>query len=335
MSTDPSAWIATRFSRRRERGPIVTVEEHTVLWRPRQRRGGSGGAIASGADAADRRPGRVCAHRDRRPSCSIISASRRGHSRRRARELREASDRCRTQTHPRHRSGHDEHQGVPVRRAGASGRGRRGRSPITFPQPGWVEQDARAIWRSVEDGDRRLPRRRRRLRRSRRRRHQSARVRAASGNARTGEPVGPCIVWQCRRTTASATNCADAACKPRSRDDAPGSRSTRCSRPARCAGCLTRSRTAWLARARASSASGTVDSWLLWNLTGGPPRVRCHATLRARSCLNLQLVRLGSRNCSSIFAFPPPSCPRCGHPAAIFGEVTAIPALPAACRSPA
>ena len=71
---------------------------------------------------------------------------------------------------------------------------------ITFPQPGWVEQDPAALWRSVEDGI-------------------EACLAATSlqpdviavTNQResvlvwersTGRPLGPCIVWQCRRTSA-------------------------------------------------------------------------------------------------------------------------------------
>ena len=72
---------------------------------------------------------------------------------------------------------------------------------ISFPQPGWVEQDARALAASVVEA--------------------SGECIAQAGGAelaaigisnqresvvvwdsRTGEPVGPCIVWQCRRTSA-------------------------------------------------------------------------------------------------------------------------------------
>ena len=71
--------------------------------------------------------------------------------------------------------------------------------PIVFPQPGWVEQDAREIWRSVADAIEAclaaVP---------------SLRIDAVGiTNQResvvvwersTGQPVGPCITWQCRRT---------------------------------------------------------------------------------------------------------------------------------------
>ena len=71
---------------------------------------------------------------------------------------------------------------------------------IEFPRPGWVEQDAVAIWRSVEQAvDDCLAQSR-----------GTAVAAVAVTNQResvllweraTGAPVGPVIVWQCRRTT--------------------------------------------------------------------------------------------------------------------------------------
>ena len=72
--------------------------------------------------------------------------------------------------------------------------------PIEFPRAGWVEQDARAIWRSVEEA----------IADACRTRRGAAIAAVAVTNQResvllweraTGQPVGPVIVWQCRRTT--------------------------------------------------------------------------------------------------------------------------------------
>ena len=70
---------------------------------------------------------------------------------------------------------------------------------IAFPQPGWVEQDALALWRSVEEAvDECLTR------------AGNPPIDAVGiSNQResvlvwdraTGRPLGPAIVWQCRRT---------------------------------------------------------------------------------------------------------------------------------------
>lgn len=91
----------------------------------------------------------------------------------------------------------------------------RGSSPvgITYPQPGWVEQDPNRIWASVREAI-------------------SACLAAAPSDVsveaiaisnqresvtiwdgETGEPLGPVLSWQCRRT---AQDCADLIAKGQS-----------------------------------------------------------------------------------------------------------------------
>ena len=142
-----------------------------------------------------------------------------------------------------------------------------------FPHPGWVEQDAMEIWHA-----------------------QMSAVTAVAGShvavsnnvaacgitnqrettvmwdRRTGEPVAPAIVWQCRRT---AEMCAELARSPHA--------------------ALIESRTGlvidayfsaskirWIldnvpdARAKARDGEilfGNIDTWLIWNLTGGAAHV--------------------------------------------------------------
>ena len=143
-----------------------------------------------------------------------------------------------------------------------------------FPQPGWVEHDAREIWatqhavaleameRSGADAD--------------------AFVALGITNQRettvlwdrnTGQPVAHAIVWQDRRTAAR--------CDELRRQNRAASiqQKTGLVIDAYFAG----TKLEWLldnvpgARARAEAgelAFGTIDSWLIWNLTGG----RVHAT---------------------------------------------------------
>jgi len=138
-----------------------------------------------------------------------------------------------------------------------------------FPRPGWVEHDPREIWATqlatIEEA--------------------LARAGASAGDVaalgitnqrettllwdrRSGEPVCPAIVWQDRRT---AEHC--------SRLQAEG-REPEVSRRTglRLDPYFSGTKLAWMldnvpgARARAQAgelAFGTVDSWLVWNLTGG------------------------------------------------------------------
>lgn len=143
-----------------------------------------------------------------------------------------------------------------------------------FPKPGWVEHDALEIWDAVVATTRAALK--------------TAGVRASSLSAIgitnqrettvlwdrvTGRPVHRAIVWQCRRT---ADRCAQL--KRQGRESLFRSR-TGLVLDAYFSG----TKVEWLLRnvsgamTRANQgrlAFGTIDSWLLWNLTGG----RSHAT---------------------------------------------------------
>lgn len=136
-----------------------------------------------------------------------------------------------------------------------------------FPRPGWVEHDAEELWRSVcsavERALTKVP---------------EPRVRAVGiSNQResvvvweraTGRPVGPVISWQCRRT-------ADRCDRLR---EAPGAQSVRRKTGLPIDPTFSATKMAWLldhvpdGRRRALDGElclGTVDSWLLWRLSGG------------------------------------------------------------------
>ena len=145
--------------------------------------------------------------------------------------------------------------------------------PQIFPQAGWVEHDPRAIWKSQLDTAREVLRK--------------AGLRAGDITAigitnqrettvvwdrKTGEPIANAIVWQDRRTAGfcdrlKAAGHADTI-----------QRKTGLVIDAYFSG----SKIRWLldnvpgARARAERgelAFGTVDTWLVWNLTGGAAHV--------------------------------------------------------------
>lgn len=143
-----------------------------------------------------------------------------------------------------------------------------------FPQPGWVEHDAAEIWRTVVE---------------------TAREAIAKGgvsagniaglgitnqretavlwNRKTGEPVAPAIVWQDRRTSDYMSALREAGKEPLVQQKTGLILDSY----------FSASKIHWLlrqvpnARARAEAgeiAAGTIDSWLIYKLTGG----HVHAT---------------------------------------------------------
>jgi glycerol kinase len=130
-----------------------------------------------------------------------------------------------------------------------------------YPHPGWVEQDANAIFAAQLDSARRVLK--------------SAKVEArditAIGitnqrettvvwNRRTGEPIAPAIVWQCRRTAAYCD-----ALEPRDLIE----KHTGLVIDAY----FSASKIRWLLDSAASNPDdllfGNVDTWLIWKLTNG------------------------------------------------------------------
>jgi glycerol kinase len=143
-----------------------------------------------------------------------------------------------------------------------------------FPKPGWVEHDANEIWRTVEaTGKKAL---------------KAAGVKPSSVAAigitnqrettvlwdrKTGKPVHKAIVWQCRRT---AYRCDEL--KSQGKEKLFLNK-TGLVLDAYFSG----TKVEWLLQnvsgaakkaAKGELAFGTIDSWLLWNLTGG----KIHAT---------------------------------------------------------
>jgi glycerol kinase len=140
----------------------------------------------------------------------------------------------------------------------------------TFPQPGWVEQDAEAIWTSQLSCARTIASRN----------PESIRAIGITNQRETtivwdrksGRPVAPAIVWQCRRTADFCTELATGA------NAAAITRRTGLVIDAY----FSASKLRWIldhvpdARARARDGEllfGTVDTWLVWKLTNGAVHV--------------------------------------------------------------
>ncbi len=199
--------------------------------------------------------------------------------------------------------------------------------PQYYPHPGWVEHDPEEIWSTVE--------------RSARAALAEARVAgseiAAIGitNQRetaivwdraTGAPIHRAIVWQCRRTAPLCDRLRAEGFEPTVR------RTTGLVLDAYFSGTKIR----WLldevsgARRRAERgelAFGTVDSWLVWKLTGG----RVHATDATNASRTLCLdLRAGdwSDEMLRVLGIPRVMLPTVAPSSGVFGETADLGWLP-------
>jgi glycerol kinase len=200
--------------------------------------------------------------------------------------------------------------------------------PQHFPKPGWVEHDPEQIWTVT----------RRVIGRALAAARAKPSAIAAIGitnqretailwDRRTGAPIHRAIVWQCRRTAPDCERLKRRGLEPAIR------RATGLVLDAYFSGTKIR----WLldhvpgARAKAAAgqlAFGTVDTWLLWRLTGG----RSHATdatNASRTLLYNIRTRAWDGSLLRTFGVPASVLPEVKPSAADFGRTAAIAPLPA------
>jgi glycerol kinase len=178
-----------------------------------------------------------------------------------------------------------------------------------YPKPGWVEQDAEEIWRAQIEAARRV-------------------LAQASGGARsiaglgvtnqrettvvwerkTGKPVSPAIVWQCRRT---ADFCAELAASAKG---GAITKKTGLVIDAYFSGSKIRWILTNVADAKRKALDGellfgNVDSWLIWKLTNGAVHVTDYS-----NASRTMLMDLGSGQWDAelleTFGVPPAMLPR-------------------------
>ena len=187
---------------------------------------------------------------------------------------------------------------------------------VSFPEPGWVEQDACELWTSVKQAvDECLA--------------QCGEVEIAAvgvsnqresavvWDRRTGAPAGPCVIWQCRRT---ATFCDEL--RSRGLEALIRRRSGLPVDPL-----FTASKIRWLLNQTADGAAraaagglcaGTVDSWLLWNLTGGATHATDASNASRTQLLNLEQCQWDPE-LLDIFGIPAACLPEVRPSSHVFG----------------
>lgn len=192
---------------------------------------------------------------------------------------------------------------------------------IEFPRPGWVEQDARAIWRSVEDA--------------------VSECLTAAGritidavavtnqretvllwDRKTGSPVGPAIVWQCRRT-AEFCDALRARGLQSQLEAATGLTIDPLFSASKLRWLLTTIPDGIRRAEQGELCAGTIDSWLIWQLTGGATHA-CDVTNASRT----QLLNLRSAawdpELLSLFSVPAAILPAVKPSSGVFGEVSSV-----------
>jgi glycerol kinase len=197
----------------------------------------------------------------------------------------------------------------------------------SYPHPGWVEQNPVEIWEETLHAIHEVVNNSQSV--------TSDIVSIGITNQRettilwerdTGRPIHPAIVWQCRRTAAECNEL-----KKQGLEDAIRVKTGLVLDPY-----FSATKIAWIldrvdgARERAQCGElvfGTVDTWLLWNFTGGA----VHATdyTNASRTLLYDIERLAwDDELLEIFRIPSPLLPEVGRSARVFGVVKdAHPAL--------
>lgn len=197
----------------------------------------------------------------------------------------------------------------------------RGSSPvgIEHPQPGWVEQDPRRIWASVEEAI------------SACLAHapqvdilgvaiSNQRESVTAWDANSGEPLGPLVSWQCRRSAPVCAELIAAGHAPRVQELTglpidpmfPGPKMR------------------WLldrVPAGRKVRLGTVDAWLIHCFTGGAVHA-CDASNAARSQLYDLKRQVWSDELCALFGVDKSSLPDVRDSASNFGSTRGVTGLP-------
>jgi glycerol kinase len=196
---------------------------------------------------------------------------------------------------------------------------------IHFPKPAWVEQNASILWQSIKDA----------INDCLAKANNpplaaigitNQRESVLAWERKTGQPVGPVITWQCRR---SAPFCETL--RERGLSKMLQERTGLTIDPL-----FSASKARWLlentkdGKRRAENSElciGTVDSWVLWNLTGGAVH-RCDVSNASRTQLfNLHTLQWDDE-LLKIFDIPKAALPEVLNSSTYFGESVSIGSLP-------
>lgn len=186
--------------------------------------------------------------------------------------------------------------------------------PISYPRPGWVEQDAEEIWRGVADACAEVGASGARILGVVLTNQRETAVAWRPG----GAPVAPALGWQDRRTEGGAAAL-------RAREAAGYLRDVTGLDPSPM---FTAPKLAWLRDAGAAGArSGTVDAWLIDRLTGGATYATEAGNASRTLLLDLATGTWDEGACS-LFGLAPGDLPQVRRSDGPWGEVRGLPGVP-------
>ena len=190
-----------------------------------------------------------------------------------------------------------------------------------YPRPGWVEHDPMEIWR-IQLKVARLAMARLGV---------TADQVAGIGitnqrettvvwNRRTGEPVYPAIVWQCRRTADEVSRLVDSGQAPFIAEKT-GLVPDAYSRATKIRWNLDNQPGARESAERGELLFGTIDSWLVWNLTGGRVHVTDYTNASRTMLFNIHTLDWDD-DLLRLFSIPRSMLPEVRDSSCRYGEST-------------
>jgi glycerol kinase len=192
-----------------------------------------------------------------------------------------------------------------------------------YPRPGWAEQSAAGIWASVQtviaqiaplgpvDGIAIA----------------NQRESLVVWDAQSHQPIAPCILWQCRRTADACAALHAQGANPQV-EGATGLGINPLFPASKLAWVMQNIPAAAALLAQGRLRAGTVDSWLLWNLTGGASFATDHSNASRTQLFNTQTLQWDTA-LAAIFEAPLPALPPVRPSDSLFGHTAQTTALPA------
>ncbi|MDY0019683.1 MAG: FGGY family carbohydrate kinase, partial [Anaerolineae bacterium] len=203
----------------------------------------------------------------------------------------------------------------------------RGSQPtaISYPQPGWVEQDALEVWRCTRAAIAECL---------------SAldkpnlaavaitnqRETALVWERETGQPVGPCVVWQCRRSAPFCSQLKREGAEPLLRERT-GLQVDPMFSASKLRWILEHTEDGFRRAEQGELCAGNIDAWVLWNLTGGAVHATDLTNASRTQLLNLRTLAW-DEDALNLFGIPAAALPEIKPSSALYGETTPLDDLP-------